>query len=163
MLPVRVQKPLNTRSMDKLLSPPVVWGVLGLILFLAELVLPGLILFFFAVGAWVVALLSLFLDLSVASQLFIFLVASVLSVVFFRRSLSRLLSKKSQGNELIEDEFIGRNAVAETAIRPGLDGKVNFRGVSWSASSADTIEAGEQVLITGNKSIKLIVKSTKVL
>jgi membrane-bound ClpP family serine protease len=46
-------------------------------------------------------------------------------------------------------------------IAPGSDGKVNFKGTSWNARSAEIIEEGENVIITGNESILLIVKSTK--
>ena len=40
----------------------VIWFIIGFVLFLLEFVVPGLILFFFAAGAWIVALLCLFFE-----------------------------------------------------------------------------------------------------
>lgn len=34
-------------------KPELVWFIIGLVLFLLELVLPGFVIFFFGVGAWV--------------------------------------------------------------------------------------------------------------
>lgn len=147
--------------MDILLTAAVIWFIIGFILFLLEFVVPGLILFFFAVGAWIVAILTLFLDLSINSQLIIFVVTSVVTILLLRKWLSKILWKKKPSTELLEDEFLGKIARAETAISPGENGKVDFKGTSWQAASEDFIEKGENVIITGNDSILLIVKSTK--
>ena len=57
--------------------------------------------------------------------------------------------------------FLGKIGIAETFIGPGQNGKVDFKGTSWDATSDDIIDKGEQVTIIGNDSILLIVKSTK--
>ncbi|MCW3081535.1 NfeD family protein [Segetibacter sp.] len=146
--------------MESFYNPPVIWMMAGFIFFLLEFAMPGLILFFFAVGAWTVALLSLFFDMSINTQLIIFLAGSVLTILLFRNWVKKMIWVKKNPTEL-EDEFIGKRGTAETIIAPGNDGKVNFKGTSWNARSADIIEAGENVIITGNESILLIVKSTK--
>jgi membrane protein implicated in regulation of membrane protease activity len=61
----------------------------------------------------------------------------------------------------MEDEFLGKIGKAETAISPDQNGKVDFKGTTWQAASEDFIEKGENVLIIGNDSILLKVKSTK--
>jgi membrane-bound ClpP family serine protease len=61
----------------------------------------------------------------------------------------------------VEDEFLGKIGKAETFIGPGHEGKVDFKGTTWNARSDDVIEKGENVIITGNESILLFVKSTK--
>src|SRR5688572_13114066 len=63
--------------MEIFYNAAVIWFIVGFIFFLLEFVVPGLILFFFAVGAWLVAILSLFIDLSINSQLLIFLATSI--------------------------------------------------------------------------------------
>ena len=143
------------------MNASVIWFIVGLVLFLLEFAVPGLILFFFAVGAWIVAVLTLFLDWPVDVQLFMFLGCSVLSVLLFRKWLKNLMYGRKKTNEVIEDEFVGKTALAETLIAPGKNGRVEFNGVSWDASSTDTIEKGDQVVIMGNDSILLFVKSTK--
>lgn len=147
--------------MESIFSAAVIWIILGFILFLLEFVIPGLILFFFAVGAWIVAILCLFLDLSINEQLIIFLVSAVTSILLLRRWFSKILWKRKHSSELLEDEFLGKTAKAQTSIAPGRNGKVDFKGTTWSATSDDVIEEGENVLIVGNDSILLIVKSTK--
>jgi inner membrane protein len=147
--------------MEPYLTAAVIWFIIGFILFLLEFVVPGLILFFFALGSWIVALLLLFIDLSINLQLIIFVVSSILFILLLRKWLSKILWLRKNSTELLEDEFLGKTAKAETAISPGENGKVEFKGTSWQASSADFIEKGENVIITGNESILLIVKSTK--
>jgi len=121
---------------------------------------PGLILFFFAVGAWIVAILSLFYDFSLNMQLIIFLVSSLLTILLFRKWVKKMIWSKKLPTEL-EDEFIGKTGRAETFIGPGQNGKVIFKGTSWDARSEDIVEPGQTVTITGNESILLIVKSNK--
>lgn len=149
--------------MDNLLHPAAVWFIIGFLLFLLEFALPGLILFFFGVGAWVVAILVLIFGFPLNAQLIIFLATSVVSVLLFRKWMKNLIWSRKQSTQLLDDEFIGKTALAETAIAPGQHGKVTFKGASWGASSEDVIAAGESVIIIGNESILLIVKSTKAL
>ncbi len=148
--------------MEIFYNAAVIWFVAGFIFFLLEFVIPGLILFFFAVGAWIVAVLSLFIDMPVDAQLLIFLVCSVLTILLFRKWLKKLVWSGKSSSE-IEDEFVGKKGKAETFIGPGQNGKVDFKGTSWDATSEDVIEMGENVIVTGNDSILLIVKSTKYL
>ncbi|WP_165958187.1 NfeD family protein [Segetibacter sp. 3557_3] len=148
--------------MDNFYNAAVIWFIIGFAFFLLEFVIPGLILFFFAIGAWSVGILSLFMDVSINTQLIIFLSASVLTILLFRKWVKRILQAKQPSSE-IEDEFLGKIGKAETAILPGETGKVDFKGTSWNARSEDVIQKGENVTIVGNDSILLIVKSTKTL
>ncbi len=139
----------------------VIWFILGFVFFVLEFALPGLILFFFAVGAWIVAILLLFFDFSINTQIIIFLASSILSILLFRKSLKKIMWTKKHSNEILEDEFLGKTGIAETFIGPGQNGKIAFKGTSWDARSEDIIEKGENVIIIGNESILLIVKSSK--
>ena len=147
--------------MNNFLNAAVIWFIIGFVLFLLEFVVPGLILFFFALGAWVVAIVLLFAGIPINIQLIIFLVSSVVSILLLRKWLSKILWKRNPSTELLEDEFLGKTAKAETTIGPGDNGKVAFKGTTWQAASEDIIEKGENVTIIGNESILLIVKSTK--
>lgn len=147
--------------MDNFFTAPVIWFIVGFAFLMLEFVVPGLILFFFAVGAWVVAILLLFTDLSINAQLIIFLATSVVTILLFRKWVKTILWQRKHSTELMEDEFLGKTGKAETIIAPGKNGKVYFKGTSWDACSQDVIEAGELVTIIGNDSILLIVQSTK--
>jgi membrane protein implicated in regulation of membrane protease activity len=146
--------------MESLYNAAVIWFIAGFIFFLLEFAVPGLILFFFAVGAWIVAILSLFFDFSINTQLIVFLVSSLLTILLFRKWVKKLIWSKKLPTEL-EDEFIGKTGKAETFIGPGQNGKVGFKGTLWDAKSNDSIEPGENVIIIGNESILLTVQSTK--
>ncbi len=146
--------------MENFYNAAVLWFIAGFIFFLLEFAVPGLILFFFAVGAWIVAILSLFYDFSINTQLIIFLVSSVLTILLFRKWVKKMIWSKKLPTQL-EDEFIGKTGKAETFIGPGQNGKVNFKGTVWDAYSENTIEKGENVTIIGNESILLIVQSQK--
>jgi membrane protein implicated in regulation of membrane protease activity len=146
--------------MDILYNAAVLWFIAGFIFFLLEFVIPGLILFFFAVGAWVVAIVCLFIDPSINTQLILFLATSLSTILLFRNWVKKLIWNKQLPSE-IEDEFIGKTARSETYIAPGQNGKIVFRGTMWDAKSEDYITKGEEVRIIGNESIVLIVKSTK--
>ena len=146
--------------MEIFYNAAVIWFIVGFIFFLLEFGVPGLILFFFAVGAWIVALLSLFVDLPVNTQLIVFLASSLTTILAFRKWVKKIIWTKKYISE-IEDEFLGKTGKAETFIGPAQNGKVDFKGTSWDARSEDTIEKGEPVTIIGNESILLIVKSAR--
>lgn len=147
--------------MDIFYDAAVIWFLIGFIFFILEFVLPGLIVFFFGVGAWIVAIITFFTDISINSQLIIFLASSIVTTLIFRNWLKKLIWRKKHSTELMEDEFLGKTGRAETAISPFQKGKVAFKGTTWDAHSEDIIEKGETVTIIGNESILLIVKSTK--
>ena len=109
--------------MEPFLTAAVIWFIIGFILFILEFVVPGLILFFFALGSWIVALLLLFFDLPINLQLIIFVISSILSILLLRKWLSKILWLRKNSTELLEDEFLGKIAKAETNIRPGKMGK----------------------------------------
>ncbi len=147
--------------MDGIMSAAAIWFIIGLALLLLEFALPGLIIMFFGIGAWIVGLTLLFADVSLNTQLVIFMASSTVSVLLLRNWLKKRLMGAKKSNEVVDDDFIGKTAKATTPIMPGQNGKVFFKGSAWSAKSDDVIEQGENVLITGNESIILIVKSIK--
>ncbi|MEP6627785.1 MAG: NfeD family protein, partial [Ginsengibacter sp.] len=106
-------------------------------------------------------IVSLFYNVSLNEQMIIFVISSIASILLLRKWLSKIIWERKHSTELLQDEFIGKTGVAETQIRPGENGKIAFKGTSWQAASADIISKGENVIITGNESILLIVKSTK--
>jgi len=147
--------------MEDFLNSSVLWFGIGLVLFLLEFILPGFIFFFFGIGAWIVAILTLFTDISLNVQLAIFLASSIVSVLLFRNYLKNKLGVDKKYPQVLEDEYVGKIALAETPLGPGINGKVEFKGASWDALSEDAIAPGENVIITETRSILLIVKSTK--
>jgi membrane protein implicated in regulation of membrane protease activity len=146
------------------LRPELIWFLVGLFLLIMEFALPGLIIFFFGVGAWITAivcLLSTYVRGSINFQLLIFIVSSVLSLLILRRWVKGVFMGHSGAKQdLREDlkEFIGERAVVIEDITPKTGGKVEFHGTNWEARADSDIAAGEVVEIIGKDNITLKVK-----
>lgn len=144
-----------------MLDIKLIWFIIGLILFLAEFVVPGLIIIFFGFGAWVVCLLLFFGELSVNIQILIFIIASLLSLValrhIFKTNFYGHVADINKDNKPLDD-FIGQQAEVIKDIDPVKGGKVSFHGTRWNASSDSLIPKGTTVKIIGNDSINLKVE-----
>jgi membrane protein implicated in regulation of membrane protease activity len=141
--------------------PEIIWFLGGLILFLLELVIPGFFIFFFAVGAWVTALVCLIWNPGTNLQIVIFAVTSLLSLLALRRVIQRkfLYSQKiNDDSDAVEDEFTGKVGKALTSFAPGQTGRVEFKGTTWSAESQAIISEGQSVIIISKESFTLTVK-----
>ncbi|MHC4131523.1 MAG: NfeD family protein [Planctomycetota bacterium] len=148
-------------SIKDFLSPELIWFIIGIVLLVMEFALPGLIVFFFGVGAIIVAVVCLFVDLSINAQLLIFIAASVLSLLCLRKwlkgvFLGHTVSKQNLKENL--EEFIGQRATVIEKIIPKAGGKVEFRGTNWAADADQEIQEGTVVEITGKDNITLKVK-----
>ena len=144
------------------LRPEIIWFLVGLALLIMEFILPGLIIAFFGVGAWIVALVCLITDIGLNTQLIIFIIASVLSLLCLRKWLKGIflghaVSKQNLKENL--DEFIGQKAVVKEKIVPKAGGKVEFHGTNWLAQADEEIEEGAMVQIISKDNITLKVKS----
>jgi inner membrane protein len=143
-------------------KPELVWFIIGLVLFLFELVLPGFVIFFFGIGAWVTALLCLIANPEINLQIIVFAITSVLSLLLLRKMIqNRFFFSREELSKEVEDEFSGREAVAANDFEPGKTGKVDFKGTSWKAESTSPIHTGDRVIIKEKEDFKLIVEPKK--
>jgi len=128
--------------LKEFLKPELIWFLIGVLLLLAEFAIPGLIVLFFGIGAWIVAGVCLLTDISLNVQLGIFIGASVLSLVLLRSWLKGMfVGHVKAKQDLTEDlqEFIGERVVVQEAISPKLAGKVEVHGTNWSAEANEEI------------------------
>lgn len=143
------------------LRPELIWFFIGLLLLFIELVVPGLVIAFFAFGAWVVAAVYLFTPLSLNQQLALFIMASVLSLVLARSWIKGLftgyVSSRQEPDENLTD-FVGERAVVVQKITPKLPGKVELHGTHWLAAADAEIPEGSVVEVTGKDNLTLKVK-----
>ena len=149
--------------MENFMEPWVLWTVIGLALLLMEFIIPGLIVFFFGLGALLVGLLSLVTDLSLNAQLLIFLVGSVVFLLSLRKWVAGVFYGTSVGGapeDRSDQEFVGDLGVVVSAIDPAKGGKIELHGSHWNAESDEAIAEGERVEVVGRAS--LIVKVKKV-
>ena len=143
------------------LSDPLFWFFIGLIIFILELAAPGLILFFFGVGAWITALITAIYPIGISSQLFVFLLTSVVTLVVLRKRFEILFkgfSKRKDDPKIDMDELTGKKATVVKRISPPKEGKVEIFGTHWIAESDYEIEEGETVIIEAKKNLTLFVR-----
>ncbi|MBN2485796.1 MAG: NfeD family protein [Bacteroidales bacterium] len=145
-------------NLPEFFTPQVIWFIAGVALLLLELALPGLIVMFFGAGAWITSLSIIIFHPNINVQLFIFIASSVLTLLVFRKYLQkRFFSENRENANTLEDEFIGKVAVAEAGLKSGQPGKVSFKGTTWNAISDTDIAEGGQVVIKDKESITLLV------
>jgi membrane protein implicated in regulation of membrane protease activity len=123
-----------------------IWLLIGLMLFLAELVTPGgFYIIFFGVGALIVGVLA---GLEAAGppwfQYVLFSVVSVVALWLFREKLLQLTRPASSEGV---DNLVGETAVSLEDIPVNGIGKAEMRGTSWSARNI-----GDKPLARGQRS-----------
>jgi len=142
--------------------PELVWFLLGLVLFLLELVIPGFFIFFFGLGAWVTALVCLIGEPSTNLQIVIFAVVSVLALIALRKMIQKKFFYHDENlSDKVEDEFTGKEAIAMEDFNSENSGKVEFRGTTWKAEAETHIKAGQTVIIKIKENFKLKVEPKK--
>jgi len=76
-----IQSPTRMDNINEWIKPVVVWFLIGLVLLILEFLMPGVIFFFFGIGAWITAIITLFTDVSFNTQLAIFIISSVMLLI----------------------------------------------------------------------------------
>ena len=156
--------------MDGLWTAHVIWFLVGTLFLLAELALPGFVMLFFALGAFVAAFAAYALGLGLGGQFVVFLAASLIGLILLRRMFLRVFRGRTHSpaqpdtEEVGLDAGAGKAAVATRAIGPGAPGEIKYRGSFWRAESADIIGEGENVVILSqaqNDSGAYLVRSAK--
>lgn len=144
------------------MNAAVIWFLVGLVILLMELALPGLILFFFGIGAWIVSIFLLIdPNISFLWQMIIFLVLSVSSLVLLRKYFTKLFKGKVRLNENkseLDDEIIGKRAKVVQRIASQKIGRVEFKGTNWLAESDEVLEKDDDVIIESKINLTLKVK-----
>jgi len=139
------------------------WFLFGLAIAVLELVQPGFIVIFFAIGAWVTALVVWLGGAeSLNAQLLVFLFSSVASLLALRKWLQSTLQGHVSEKELSDsklDDFLGHKAKVTSDISPDTsDGRVEFRGTEWTATARESIPSGTTVRIVSKKNLTLGVE-----
>ncbi len=144
-------------------NPVLTWFVIGLALVLSEFLVPGVILVFFGIGAWITCLtVGLGWTSGWTAQLLTFAVSSVVLLVALRRWLkARFFGFVGHRNDAMAniDSEAGQTVTVTVAIEPGSDsGRVEYKGADWRAESEVPIAAGARALIVDVDGIVLRVE-----
>ena len=124
--------------------------------------MPGFILCFFGLGAVITGLLMTFIPLGVNTQLVLFAVISILSLISFRRYaqgyFTGRISNKSPSGAIMENHSGETAVVAEDIIPNSPHGKVEFHGTFWNADADVEIKKGVKVTILARHDLTFKVK-----
>lgn len=142
------------------MSLAALWFVAGLLLMLSEFVIPGFVVFFFGVGALVAAVAALIPAIPFEAQGYVFVVASVLSLVCGRRWFrDALLGKRAAMNvDADDDGLIGATVEVTEAIEPPRTGHVSLHGTEWIARADRPLAKGAMATVVARDNITLTVK-----
>ncbi len=144
--------------------PELIWFIVGAVLLVAELMAPGLVIFFFGLGAWCVALSCFVLAPGINIQLTLFLVVSLLLLLTLRQRLRQVFVGRGRSGADEEETdnqsaMIGRQGRLVQEIAPGSPGRVELAGTSWQAVASTALPAGSVVEVIGQQGITLTVKA----
>jgi membrane protein implicated in regulation of membrane protease activity len=134
------------------------WLIAGLVLAVAEMVVPGVFLIWFAFAALVVGLLTAVLPIAAPVQVVLFVVIAMASVLGSRRWLKRhpiesadpMLNRRGA-------QLVGRQVVVTQAIEGG-SGRVRCGDTEWLAQGPDAAP-GQRLTVTGHDGSTLIVEA----
>jgi membrane protein implicated in regulation of membrane protease activity len=140
-------------------SPVLAWFLLGILLFALELALPGMIVFFFGVGAWCAALAVFLLPLSLAGQLLVFLVTSLVALVLLRATVKKVfLGGKLEVDAMEQTIPAGATGEVIEDIVPPAAGKIKYGGSFWRATADRPIPRGTVVAIVEKNNLSIRVR-----
>ena len=117
------------------------WWALAAVLLVFEIMMPGVVFLFLAVGAAASgAFLLAVADLSLELQLFVFAVISVASAVVLRPTLKRLQQGRAQDATINArgEALVGKLIVLDAPILNGR-GRVSVGDGSWSVTGPDMV------------------------
>ena len=140
-------------------KPELFWFILGILLFVLELITPGFFIFFFGLGACITALICMIFNPGINLQIIIFAIISTLSLLALRKILKKRFGfSDDEKSRSIEDEFTGRDAIAITDFDSNNMGKVEFKGTSWKAESNAPVKIGQIVTIIEKEGFTLKIE-----
>jgi membrane protein implicated in regulation of membrane protease activity len=145
-----------------MIDPALYWLIIGVMLFFLGLAVPGFILFFFALGALVTALVAWLSPISLVWQLGLFIAASLVSLLSLRNIIQKkLIAPASDAGDEDEDVLLavsGEKGVVSMTIAPPAEGRIKYAGTSWRAMADEKIEEGEIVTIVRQKGLIIHVE-----
>lgn len=143
-------------------NPILVWAVVGLVLMLAEIIVPGGIIILLGAACLVVAgALAIGLVEGLVQSLTLWFIAAIVLLLAFRQVTQRLVGGDSHVDNTDEAiDLYNQLARVKQTIGPGqAQGRVEFQGSEWPAlGDGSIITAGTEVRIICRENIALVVE-----
>ncbi len=133
------------------------WLVLFIFLVIVELSTVNLVSIWFAVGALVASVVSLFLDNWVI-QVAVFGLVSLLILVILKPFMKKFKGQKVATNL---DRVIGQIGIVTEEIQKLVPGEVKVGGRYWTATANKKIKKDAKVKVESIDGVKLVVREVK--
>lgn len=131
------------------MNPTIFWLILGVLFLIAEIFTPSFFIMWFGIGSFAAMLVAFLFENSVLYQAIVFIVVSLIFVLFTRKMAQKMSGKPSR--LISQDEMIGKDGVvSETITADGGKGLVRINKDIWRARSLK-----DQEILSGAK-IKVI-------
>ena len=134
---------------------------IGAFLMLAELLLPGFVIFFFGLSAATVAMLRFMFgdSFSLMWQLAAFSFFAILYLALLRRLMKKIFAGNMETSPMeFGQESVGRIGRVVEAIEPPKTGRVEIGDAEWTASADAPIAAGVDVKVVAQDNLTMRVK-----
>ena len=164
-----------------MVDPALYWLTIGVMLFVLGLVLPGFVLFFFAVSALATALLAWLLPTTaIVLQLGFFIVASLVTLFCLRGFIEKRFIPSGPANDGEEVDVqralpsdkaalsslsvqtklmpLRHKGVVCSTIVPPAEGRIKCFGSSWRATADEQVEEGEIVMVVRQNGLVIHVE-----
>lgn len=138
------------------------WMILGVVLIIAEALVPGAVLLWMGVAAIATGLVELLLpNLGWQIQCLVFALFSIVSVYFGRAWMKKRADQNDHPtlNKRGAD-YIGRRFVLADPVVNGI-GSLRVDDTSWKLVAEEDFPAGTKVVVTGMQGMSLIVASAE--
>ena len=139
----------------------VLWLIASGVFFLGEIFTVSFLLFWPGVGAFLAFLTSLILPENLVAQVLVFVVSTVVMIVFTKPLVKKFFKSKDD-TSMNNSAVLGKKGIV---VKPITDespvGQVKVNGELWSAIKTEKdkpIKAGESVIIEKIDGVKLLVR-----
>lgn len=136
-----------------------IWLILAGIFLIIEIITLGFLVFWFAIGALIAMIVSLFID-NVLIQSIIFLISSVILLFLTKPLINKLLPKDSfkKTNSYSIEGQVGKVTIDIEPVEG--KGQIKINGETWSAKSSDNsfIAKDTEIVVDKIEGVKAIVK-----
>ena len=130
-----------------------IWFLIGVSFIIAEFLMPTFIMFFFAIGAIIVSIITAFYDLSINLQIISFGLFSIISLLTLRNYMKNIFkgSEFKGQDKYFEGSTNSGNEIAIVSKAIDLDnfGEIKYKGTFYQAQSKSSISEGKKVKVVG--------------
>jgi membrane protein implicated in regulation of membrane protease activity len=127
-------------------SMAVIWLIIAVSCGLIEAGTIALVSVWFVIGAVVSFFMALIFPESILLQIFVFILFSILSLVFIRPVAKKYVDKYTRGGNI--NSKVDKTGVVVQEIKKDEKGRVKIGDVEWLAVSNEDISEGTKVRIT---------------